>query len=79
MQRKKEYEYDEAFNIFDEIDNNHHKLSQYSCRNSNMINKKNEMLVYLKITEWKLIDMFTTSSIIRKINDVSYKGYVDKN
>ena len=79
MQRKKEYEYDEAFNIFDEIDNNHYKLSQYSRRNSNMINKKNEMLVYLKITEWKLIDMFTTSSIIRKINDVSYKGYVDRN
>ena len=34
------------------------------------------MLAYLKITEDKLIDMFSTRTIIRKIKDVNYNGYV---
>ena len=34
------------------------------------------MLEYLKIIEDRLIDMFFTLSIIRKIKNVNYKGYV---
>ena len=34
------------------------------------------MLAYLKIIEDELIDMFSTSSINRKINNANYKGYV---
>ena len=33
------------------------------------------MLEYLKIAEDKLIDMFCTPTIIRKINSANYKGY----
>ena len=41
-----------------------------------MINSKNEVLDYLKITEWKLIYMFSTPSVLRKINNANYKDYV---
>ena len=34
------------------------------------------MLEYLKIMEWKFIDMFSTPSVVRKINNVNYKDYV---
>ena len=34
------------------------------------------MLAYLKIIEDKLIDMFSTRTIIRKIKDVNYNGYI---
>ena len=37
---------------------------------------KNKMLAYMKIVEDKLIDMFSTPTVIRKIKDVNYKGYV---
>ena len=43
-----------------------------------MNNRKNEILEYLKIMEWKLIDMFSTLSIIRKLTNVNYKSYVNK-
>ena len=36
------------------------------------------MLNYLKIIEWKLIDMFSTPSVVRKIHNANYKGYVNK-
>ena len=36
------------------------------------------MLEYLKIMEWKLIDMVSTPTVVRKINNVKYKGYVNK-
>ena len=38
-----------------------------------------KLLEFLKIMEWKLIDMFSNPSVIRKINNVNYKGYVNKN
>ena len=38
---KKDYGFDEVFNIFDEIDNNCHELHKYNPRISNMINRKN--------------------------------------
>ena len=34
------------------------------------------MLEYQKIMEYKLIDIFSTSTIITKINNINYKGYV---
>ena len=41
-----------------------------------MIDRKNEMLEYLKIMEYKLIDMLSNPTIIRKINNSNYNGYV---
>ena len=37
---------------------------------------KNKMLAYMKVVEDKLIDMSSTPTVIRKIKDVNYKGYV---
>ena len=37
---KIDYAFDEAFNISDEIDDNHHELHKYNPRNSNMINRR---------------------------------------
>ena len=54
---KKDYGLDKIFNIFDEIDDSRYKLHMYNPRTCNMINRKNEMLEYLKIIELKLIDM----------------------
>ena len=54
---KKDYGLDKIFNIFDEIDDSRYKLHMYNPRTSNTINRKNEMLEYLKIIELKLIDM----------------------
>ena len=39
---------------------------------------QNKRLACLKIVEEKLINMFSTPIIIRKINSVNYKGYVHK-
>ena len=36
------------------------------------------MLVYLKTIEWKLIDMFSTPSVDRKINNANCNGYVNE-
>ena len=41
-----------------------------------MISRKNEMLGYLKIMEWNLIDMFSTPKFFRKINNANYKRYI---
>ena len=38
---KKDYGFDEVFNIFDEIDNNRYELYKYITWTSNMINRKN--------------------------------------
>ena len=43
-----------------------------------MINRKNERLKYLKTMTWKLIDMLSTPTVVRKINNANYKGYEDK-
>ena len=43
-----------------------------------MINIKNERLEYLKTMTWKLIGMLSTPTVVRKINNANYKGYVDK-
>ena len=76
MVLKKDYRFDEVFDIFDEIDINHNKPNEYKARTSNIVNRKNEKLEYLKIVENELTDMFTTSTIIRKINNHNYKGYI---
>ena len=36
------------------------------------------MLEYLKTLEWKLIDMLSTPSVDRKINNANCNGYVNK-
>ena len=59
-----------------EIYNERNKIYEHDPRSSDKIDTKNEMLVYLKIIEDRLIDMFSTHSIIRKINNVNYKEYV---
>ena len=41
---KKQHEYDEAFYIFDEIEDKLNKPNGYKPQNSNIINTKNEML-----------------------------------
>ena len=51
----------------------------YNPKTSNKINTKKSMLEYLKIMEWKLIDMFTTPSVVRKISNASCKVYDKKN
>ena len=63
---KKDYGFNESFNIFDEIDKKRNKLNEYKPRAYNKISTKNAMLEYLKIMENRLIDMFSTSSIIKK-------------
>ena len=40
--------------------------------------RKNEMLEYLKIMEWKLVNIFSTHSVFLKISNLSWKGYVNK-
>ena len=69
---KKDYSFDEVFNIFDEIDINCNNLNEYKLRSTNMIKRKNEMLECLRIMEDKLIDMFSVSNIARKIDNVNY-------
>ena len=61
MVLKKDYGFDEIFVIFDETDNNCYELNMYNHGTSNMIDRKNEMLDYLKIMEWNLIDMISTA------------------
>ena len=46
-----DYEFDDAFNNFYEIDNKHNKLNEYKPRTCNKINTKNTMLEYLQIIE----------------------------
>ena len=41
-------------------------LMNYNPKTSNKINTKKSMLEYLKIMEWKLIDMFTTPNVVSK-------------
>ena len=53
------------------------KLRKYNPRTINKITIKNEMLQYLEILEYKLIDMFFTSTFTRKMNNGNYKGYVN--
>ena len=55
---KKDYGFDEAFNIFDKIDHRSKKTYEYKPRSSNEINTNNVMLEYMRIMEDKLIDMF---------------------
>ena len=55
-----------------------HELHNYNPRTSNMINRKNGMLEYLKVMEWKLTGLFYTPPVNRKMNNANYKGYVNK-
>ena len=58
MSVQRDYKFDEAFNIFDEIDNKCNELDDYRPRAPNNINNKNVMLESLRIIEDKLIDVF---------------------
>ena len=73
---EKDYGFNEVFDIFDEIDINYHEPNEYNSRTVNKINTKNEMLEYLKIMKWKLIDILSTPALVKKINNANYKGYV---
>ena len=75
MVLKKDYGFDEVFNIFNGIDNKHNKLNEYNSRTPNKTDAKNVMLQYLKSMEDRLIDLFSTFSITRKINNTNYKEY----
>ena len=66
---KKDYRFHEVLNIFDEIDIN--GLPKYQT--FKMINKKNEMVHYLKDMEWKLIKMLSTPIVVRKINNEKFQ------
>ena len=55
--------------IFDEIDIN--GLPKYQT--FKMINKKNQMVHYLKDMEWKLIKMLSTPIVVRKINNEKFQ------
>ena len=68
---EKEYGFDEVFNIFYKIDNKGNKLNEYNSRAPNKIDTKNVVPEYLKIIEDKLINMFSTPAIIRKINNAN--------
>lgn len=68
---KKEYGLDEVFNVFYKIDNKGNKLNEYNSRAPDKIDTKNVVPEYLKIIEDKLINMFSTPVIIRKINNAN--------
>ena len=57
--------------FFYEIDNNRHELHKYNHRTSNITNRENEMLGYLKVMEWKVIDMFSSVFVVRKISNAN--------
>ena len=63
---RRNYGFDETFNIFDEIDNKRNKLNEYEPRSDNNINNKNPTPEYLKVRENNLIDTFSASSISKK-------------
>ena len=48
---KKEYGFDEVFNVFYKIDNKGNKLNEYNSRTPNKIDTKNVVPEYLKIIE----------------------------
>lgn len=55
------------------MENKCNKLKEYKPKEYKpMIITKNKLLVYFKIIEEQLIDMFSTSTIIRKINNANY-------
>ena len=62
MVLRKDYGFDEAFNVFDEIKDKHIKLNEYKPSNSDKINTKNEMLTCL--IEEKLVVLFFIPIII---------------
>ena len=51
----------------------------YNPKTSKKINTEKSMLEYLKIMEWKLIDMFTTPNVVRKISNANCKVSDKKN
>ena len=65
--------------FFHKIDNNHHKINEYNPRAPNMTNRKNEILDYLKIMEWKLFDMLFTRKKTIPIKSVMYMINQQKN
>ena len=74
---KKDYKFDEAFNLFDKIHDKCNKHNEYRPKSDNNINNKDAILEYLQIIENKIIHLFSTPSTGLKINNVNYKGYVD--
>ena len=73
---KKDYGFDEVFNTFNGIDNKHNKLNEYNSRTPDKIDAKNVMLEYLKFLEDRLIDIFSNSSITRKINNPNNEEFL---
>ena len=70
----------EAFHIFDEVDNKCKKFNDYNpVLDDNIIKRNDAILEYLKGTENKPIDIFSTPSIAKKVNDINYKGYMNVN
>ena len=65
--------------FFHKIYNNHHKINEYNPRAPNMTNRKNEILDYLKIMEWKLFDMLFTRKKTIPIKNVMYMINQQKN
>ena len=66
---KRDYGFDEAFNIFDGIDSKFNNLNEYKPRTSNKNNtKKPTILDYSKNIGERSVDIFATPSIISNIN-----------
>ena len=66
----KYYGFDKVFDISDKMKIIHKKLLGVML--GVLIRLKNYMLEYLKIMEWKLIDMLSTPIVVRKITTSEY-------
>ena len=76
QKKKKKTGFDEAFNIFDEIDYYPIKLLSINLWLLIKLLQKSAMLLYLKFIKNNLFDMISDHSINKKINNANYKGYV---
>ena len=66
----KNYGFDKVIDISDKMKIIHKKLLGVML--GVLIRLKNYMLEYLKIMEWKLIDMLSTPIVVRKITTSEY-------
>lgn len=63
---KKDYGFDEAFNIFDAVDNKYNNFYEYKPKTSNKILTQNVTLQYLRVKKDKLINMISNPAITLK-------------
>lgn len=71
---RKDFRFNKAFNICDEIHNKRSKLNECKPRSADDINKKT-MPTLLRIIEDRLIGMFSAPSIIKEVNNANQKAF----